>query len=148
MKKPWEMTYTEWVDNGCPTENLKWAPIAIKQTPLFRIGREYEVKAIRDYLMLLPNNAWKKGVIGPNPETYLPHRYRDFGDSKWVIQTRSCIVHIEDAREAIILGRLLGYRDEDIAYYIVRNYVVAIQKQLKKESSTNGRDKSIPGVQI
>lgn len=117
------MTCAEWIKIGYSVENLQWAPIKIRQYPFFRIGRQWEIIAIKDFLVLLPKNAYKKGIIGP--KKYLSHRNKIFADSQWVIQTRSNIVRIEDAREAIILGRLLGYKEEDIALYLIQNYIKA-----------------------
>jgi hypothetical protein len=129
MKKPWQMAYLEWVERDCPVENLRWAPIKIKQSPFFRTGRQWEINAIKDFFRLLPKNAWRKGIIGP--KEYLPHRNKTFANSEWIIQTHSTIVRIEDAREAIILGRLLGYKEEDIAFYLIQNYIPAIRNEIK-----------------
>ena len=96
------------VERGSSVENLKWAPVRLKQYPFFRIGRQWEINAIKDFFKLLPKNAWEKGIIGP--KKYLSHRNKVFAKSKWVIQTRSFVVRIEDAREAIILGVYLGIK--------------------------------------
>jgi hypothetical protein len=135
MKKPWQMTRAEWLRAGRPTAGIRWSAERISQHPNLRRGERWELEAIRQFLKLLPKDAWRRGCIEPEPKTYLPDRDQDFAKSHWVMQIKSSIRRVyrqrdgdkiywvEDAREAIILGRMLGYSEEDIAFYLVRNYL-------------------------
>jgi len=63
-----------------------------------------------------------KGQV-PAREPYLPSRDEKFAKSDWRHQTRSAIGTNESAQEAIATGERLGYRPEDIAAFLYRNYV-------------------------
>ena len=126
-KQPWQMTRLEWLKAGRPTCNIKWSEERIAQKITFRVGKKWEYQAICEFMSVVPKSVlgipdWEAGRIGPNK--YLPDRCESFAKRKWGIQTYSSITRTEDAREAIILGRLLGYKEQDIAYYLVRNYIV------------------------
>lgn len=128
-KHPWQMTREEWNIAKRPTCNIKWSSKRIPQKNLtFRIGKIWEIKAIYEFIDILPKNIlgypiWEEGCIGP--EIYLSDRDNIFANTEFTIQTQSSFsISLEDAREAIILGRLLGYSEQDIAFYLIRNYII------------------------
>lgn len=83
-----------------------------------------------------PIASVRAGRLGPAdnyPDVRLEQdRQEDFANSDWVIQSRTNLpelyrlqkwLTLEDAREAIIIGRKLGYLEDDILHYIVCNYI-------------------------
>ena len=87
------------------------------------VDAETERRAIQDFLDNAPTG---KGTV-PAREPYLPTRDEsfaaDFNQPGQGAKTQSALrPGIESAQEAIANGRALGYRDEDIAAYLRRNY--------------------------
>lgn len=126
------------VVGGYSPENQEFME-ALNKDPAMSEGGEK--KAIKDFLSQFKDalEAAKQGTIEPSPETYLPTRDKKFAKNfklktKTELGTPSLkylkknygIADMEpgeSAEEAIEVGKKLGYRPEDIAHYLVRNYV-------------------------
>lgn len=87
---------------------------------------EAEASACRTFVASAP-----EGGTVPAREPYGPNRNSDFM-AVWTPGTRTKIPNkfhpnawrsLEDAREAIFVGRAAGYSDADIAAYLRRNYI-------------------------
>lgn len=128
MRQPWQMTIRGWLDAGRPMCGIRWEAVRVAQRPTFRKGFKWERQAVLDYLSLFPD-GWGEGYIEPDPQEYQCHRDKKFAGRRWVLQIPSslksafpCMIWYEDAREAILLGRILGYPEACIAFYVARNY--------------------------
>ncbi len=133
-KQPWQMTRQEWIDSGSPDLGIE---SALMQDPDWICPWEQteaaEIQAINDFMSLFPNPvaAIRKGLLGPydGGHEVLSDRQEQFAKLPWKHRNWSSLYgqksgSLEDVREAILVGRKLGYPDKDILFYLVRNYIV------------------------
>lgn len=138
-KAPWEMTREEWVANGSPDYNINWnifwSSLEIEdfQKRPWKKGVIEEIHAINSFMSLFkdPIGEFRKGYFVSPP--YIPgqnvarERQEDFAKiAKHQFTSALRELRIEDAREAIIVGRKMGYHDRDILFYIIRNYIFCV----------------------
>jgi hypothetical protein len=127
-KKPWQMTRQQWLEAGSPDLEIKWVFGKRSTTPPpWEDTLGAEKQAIKDFLSLF-EDVMKSLKEGGMTYRTLPERQENFGKSRWWHQHLSHLYKpvegMEDAREAIIVGRKLGFPDVDILYYVVRNYII------------------------
>lgn len=124
-KACWQMDRDEWLAAGKPDHGMNSCK------PTFSTDIKQERQAIVDFIGIFKNplDAIKKSVIGV-PRSGMDMKNRDTAFAKkscWHIVS-TALKHgegfTEDAREAIIVGRLLGYADYHILGYIFRNYIL------------------------
>ncbi len=145
-KEAWQMTRQEWHKNNKKYYGINWhkerESTEFSFVPNWEISEKAEIKAINDYIGTFKNiyNTIHKKLGQIEPLQYEKDRDWDFADSKWIMQVKSNIraayqndiIWVEDAREAIILGRRLGYRETDILTYIIRTYIPDLFKIMIK----------------
>ncbi len=131
MKKPWQMNRQQWLKAGSPDLRIKWVfKRRASSPPPWEDTLEAEKQAIKDFLSLFkdPIESFKQGKIGISDKDTLPGRQKNFANSDWWHQHLSHFYSpergTEDVREAIIVGRKLGYPDVDILHYVIRNYLI------------------------
>jgi hypothetical protein len=135
-KHLWQMSRSEWETAGRPDSE------SYEDTP------EAEKKAIRDFFAAFkdPVALARQGQIEPAESSFAASR-----DTSWQEKAakgsypghlRSKLPVVprlkkagglapEDARDAIRIGRHLGYRDEDILHYLLWNYIPGGDKILE-----------------
>lgn len=120
----WQMTRQEWLDAGMPDHGMNSCK------PTFKTDLAEERRAINDFVGLFekPSELIASSVIGV-PRGDMDTKNRDSAFAKkscWHIMRTAMNDHgfTEDAREAIVVGRLLGYPDKHILGYIFRNYIL------------------------
>lgn len=121
----WNVTREEFNQN-----RKKYIKLDLKRTLIA------ENRAINEFLGLFKNvrKSFRHGKWAKPP--YLKCRDKKFVKSKWRFRFQSIVqskeIGLEDARESIVIGRLLGYREEDILFYVIKNYIPKLYKILKK----------------
>jgi hypothetical protein len=154
-KAPWEMSREEWLRCGSPDLNIQWVFGIRNQPKTLERNEKLERAAINSFISLFKNPALsvRMGVIGrfdkafshlPPEEVskqditgYAIDREKDLANREWWVQSVSSVpgaeaAGLEDAREAIIVGRKLGYFEHDILRYVVRNYVSKAYEAIKQ----------------
>lgn len=138
QEEAWSMTREAW-NNNKKYYGINWYnekpedPTDYSFIPDWEMTEKAEMKAINDYFGT-HKDIYKKiyndlGEI--EPLKYEDDRDWDFANSDWSMQVkcnikdsyRNDVLWKEDAREAIILGRRLGYHENDILTYVIRNYI-------------------------
>lgn len=150
-KQPWQMNRAEWEAVGRPV---------VKHTELEN-NLDAEKQAIKEFLQQFPNPVKfaRQGEIEPDPSTYAKSRDEDFakriGKEPSVTSKTPLTARLkklgaphngEDARLAISNGRRLGYRDEDIAHYLIRNYIPDGDKALAGKPLTTAAKEYFPKI--
>lgn len=144
-KEAWSMTREEWNKNkkyyGINWYKKRDTPYS-SYIPDWEMTEEAEIKAINDYIGThknVPQIIYNRlGKI--EPFDYEDDRDWEFSNSEWIMQVKSNIkdiykggiLWVEDAREAIIIGRRLGYREVDILTYIISRYIPKLYKIILK----------------
>ena len=154
-KLPWQMSREEWHKSGCPDLRFNWH----QARPYPPVGHGAvnrnafdEVIGLNDFIGLFadPVAAARKGRLAPgdsaedingNPvdwkslhpeDRYLKDRQEDFAQSVCIQTWSNFALGVEDAREAIIIGRKLGYQEQDILFYLLRNYLPNAFEAIRK----------------
>ena len=126
------MTREEWNNNknyyGINWHN-KRDPLESSFIPEWEMSEKAEKIAINKYFGSHKDiyNKIRKELGEIEPLEYMGDRDWDFANSDWELQVKSNItdaytddtIWIEDAREAIIIGRRLGYYEIAILTYII-----------------------------
>src|SRR3989338_1526359 len=132
----WQMNREDWIKAQFPDMGIQWTLSPDQQKVEWEDTKEAEYKAINDFLNLFddPIAAFRKGqsVCAEEFPGRICWRTRDrvFAANasrtkfSFVTHTRGRVNNIEDARLAIIWGRKFGYREEDILFYIIKNYII------------------------
>lgn len=152
-KDTWSMTRSEWNKSKKKCYRINWH--RERETPYSSFNPDWEMTekaekvAINDYIGTHKNIYHiihnKVGKI--EPVEYEDDRDWEFANSNWILQVKSNIkdvykgdiLWLEDAREAIIVGRRLGFREIDILVYIIKNYIPELFKIISKRKKVPKR---------
>ena len=155
QKRPWLLSRKEWNDAGSPDLGINWQnksqewmnPKVARQVAPWENTAKAEESAINGFLKSFPDwrKTFREGMMRDENGKLELDRQVDFKNFKLQFRSNLSDVGLEDAREAILVGRKLGYSEKDILFYIVRNYVIG---RFNPSAMFRGSGAEFRGMQI